>query len=66
MYSAHVKTKTKMIAVVFDDYSKSTSTWIGNFGMILGGELYIDISDDNNYDNKIKLLSNEIYKRSSS
>ena len=62
-YAARVRTKTKMIAVVFDSYCKNTSLWTGSVGMILGGELYVDFSDDSNFDCKIKVLCDEISRR---
>ena len=62
-YAARVKTKVKMIAVVFDPYCKITSNWTGTVGMILGGELYVDFADDKNFDSKIKMLCDEINKR---
>jgi len=52
-----------MIAVVLDSYCKDTSKWTGTVGFILGGELYVDFADDNNFDNKIKNLISEISKR---
>lgn len=62
-YAARVKTKRNMIAVVLDPYCKDTSKWTGTVGFILGGELYVDFSDDNNFDNKINNLLDEINKR---
>ena len=45
-YAARRKTTTKMVPVVMEESMREQKTWTGTVGIILGGELYIDMSGD--------------------
>ena len=52
-----------MIAVVVDENCRDTSKWIGAFGIVLRGELYVDFSSDTDFDKNLSNLYDEISKR---
>ena len=45
-YAARRKTTTKMVPVVMEESVREQKTWTGMVGIILGGELYIDMSGE--------------------
>ena len=44
----YASNKVEMIAVVLDSCMKNPSTWSGNIGLSLGGNIYVDMSGDIN------------------
>lgn len=45
-YCCSRKTSSKMLAVVMEEDLRSTNKWVGIIGMNLGGELYVDMCND--------------------
>lgn len=62
-YAANCKTNKFMIPVVLDASCRDTSQWIGTFGFLLRGELYVDFVNDNDFEKNLKNLYKEINKR---
>ena len=52
-----------MIAVVLDANCRDTSKWIGSFGFILRGEMFVDFVNDRDFDKNLSNLYDEINKR---
>lgn len=63
MYAELKKTSRLMLAVVLEPECRNTREWYGPVGMALGSSLYVDFSNDENFDAKIDQLCDEIAKR---
>ena len=61
-YACRRKTGARMLPVVMEAEMRDTSQWEGQVGLVLGGSLYVDLSDDNNYDAKIDDIVNRVIK----
>jgi hypothetical protein len=60
-YCCSRKTSSKMLAVVMEAGVRATNKWSGAVGMNLGGELYVDMADDQHLESdKIDELYNRI------
>jgi alpha-tubulin suppressor-like RCC1 family protein len=59
-YALRTKKVTNMIPVVMEAEMLDTSKWFGPVGAALGGQLYIDMSSEDNFDQGIKLLHQRI------
>ena len=59
-YAQRKKGSSLMIPVVMEDSVKSSVSWGGPVGMLLGGSLYEDMSSDDNFDKNIDDLVNAI------
>ena len=63
IHASNTKTKAKMVAVVLDRECLDSKKWVGPVGIVLGGELYIDFTDESDFDMKINNIVIEIGKR---
>ena len=63
LYSARKKTRGLMIAVVMEKQCLNPSLWTGQVDFILGGDLYIDFSDDSNFEDKVRQIYDAIKSR---
>jgi alpha-tubulin suppressor-like RCC1 family protein len=59
-YALRTKKVTNMIPVVMEAEMLDTSKWFGPVGAALGGQLYIDMSSEDKFDQGIKLLHKRI------
>lgn len=55
-YAERRKTGAKMIAVVMEPRMRDPTKWNGPVGMVLGGNLYIDLADDHAFDDGVNKL----------
>ena len=61
-YACRRKTGARMLPVVMEPEMRDTSQWEGQVGLVLGGSLYVDISDDNNLDAKVDEIAARVIK----
>eukprot|EP01036_Dinobryon_divergens_P029874 gene29874-39041_t len=61
-YACRRKTGARMLPVVMEPEMRDTSQWDGQVGLVLGGSLYVDISDDNNLDAKVDEIVARVIK----
>ena len=63
-YASRMKTRLKVVAVVMESCMGDTSRWTGPIGMHLGGEMYVEMSEDlknrTYLSEKMKVLQNEL------
>eukprot|EP01031_Cornospumella_fuschlensis_P025679 gene25679-31012_t len=64
-YAERRKTGDKMIPVVMEPRMRDTSQWSGPIGMVLGGQLYVDLSEDSKWEAGIAQLVKTIKEMAS-
>ena len=66
-YASRNKTRFKMVAIVMESDMCDTTRWTGSIAMHLGGEMYVDMSEDLNnttyLSKQMKLLQNELQSK---
>lgn len=55
-YASRRKTANKMVSVVMEERMRSTAEWTGILGLVLGGSLYVDLSNEEAFDAKMDEL----------
>ncbi|RYH14740.1 toll/interleukin-1 receptor domain-containing protein [archaeon] len=58
-YASRRKTARKMVPVVMEARVRDTSQWVGEVGMVLGGNLYVDLATDDSFEARM----DELYSR---
>lgn len=60
-YASLQKTANKMVAVVMEEPMRNTKIWGGEVGMVLGGNLYVDMCGDLDDETYIRSQCKELY-----
>lgn len=61
-YALRQKSASLMLAVVMEPGMRFAAKWTGALGMALGGSIYIDFCDDNNFENKCNEVFSSVTK----
>lgn len=59
-YSCRRKTGNNMIPVVMEERMLNSNAWTGEVGMVLGGSLYVNLTDDNDMSARVDELHSRI------
>ena len=59
-YAKQTRGSGRMLSVVMEPQCRDTNTWLGQVKMYMGSRLYVDFSEDADFDTKVEMLKSTI------